>query len=140
MKAMSTKFIRGASFRGYGPSLAVGIGIPIPVLDEEMARFTGVCDADISAPVVDYGKAYGENNGEVLGRLTYDQLRSGRVKFMGKDIPTGAISSYAKAREIAEMLKGWIKEGRFLLSVPVQPLPQSDSGYAFHPLPERKPQ
>ena len=41
-------------------SLAVGIGIPIPILDEEMARFTGVSDADISAPVIDYGQAYPE--------------------------------------------------------------------------------
>ena len=36
-KSMDKRFLRGARFHRYGVTLYVGIGIPIPVLDEEMA-------------------------------------------------------------------------------------------------------
>ncbi len=47
LKEMSPQWLMGASMLGYGVSLYVGIGIPIPVLNEEMARFTAVRDEDI---------------------------------------------------------------------------------------------
>ena len=34
-------FLRGARFHRYGVTIYVGVGIPIPVLDEEMARSPG---------------------------------------------------------------------------------------------------
>ena len=77
-------------------------------------------------------------SGGPLGEVTYAELKSGVIHFAGKDIPTGAISSYPKAKKIAETLKGWITEGKFLLTQPVEPLPAFDSGYAFKPLKERK--
>ncbi|MCS7151826.1 MAG: homocysteine biosynthesis protein, partial [Endomicrobia bacterium] len=39
LKQMSAEFLVGVSITGYGTSLAVGIGIPIPILDEEIARW-----------------------------------------------------------------------------------------------------
>jgi len=48
----------GASFLGYGVSLYVGIGIPIPILDEQMARFTAVKDEDITTQIYDYSMDY----------------------------------------------------------------------------------
>jgi uncharacterized protein (DUF39 family) len=72
-----------------------------------------------------------------LGEVSYAQLKSGKVKVQGKDVPTGNLSSYSKAREIAEELKGWIKKGDFLLTEPVAPLPGAGSGYAFKALKER---
>ncbi len=58
LKQMSAQWLRGISLQGYGCSLAVGLGIPIPSLDEDMARFTGVSDRDIYTQVVDYGHDY----------------------------------------------------------------------------------
>ena len=52
------RYVRAQSIVGYGVSLAVGVGIPIPMLNEEMAWFTGVSDADITMPVKDYGYDY----------------------------------------------------------------------------------
>jgi uncharacterized protein (DUF39 family) len=138
MKQMSTEFVRGASFRGYGVSLGVGLGIPIPILDADMAKFTSVSDADINAPVTDYSVAYPEMSGGPIGTVTYAELRSGKVNINGKEVPTGAISSYPKARKIATILKQWIEAGKFLLSAPVAPLPPADSGYAFKMIKERK--
>lgn len=131
MKKMSTQFIRGASLRGYGVSLTVGIGVPIPILDMDMARFTAVSDADITAPVVDYSDAYPQAKGGNLGEVTYAELRSGEITLRGRKIKTGALSSYPKARKIAETLKGWIEAGKFLLNPPAELLPQADSGYKF---------
>jgi uncharacterized protein (DUF39 family) len=51
-----------------------------------------------------------------------------------KEVPTGSLSSYAKARQIANILKEWIKEGKFLLTEPVEKLPGAETGYTFKPM------
>jgi L-aspartate semialdehyde sulfurtransferase len=123
MKMMSPRYIRGVSMTGYGVSLSVGIGIPIPVLDEEMAMFTGVSDEEIFAPVIDYSDDYPNAKGEPLASVSYKDLRSGEIQVEGKTVETGAISSLPMAREIAGILRDWIKNGKFLLEKPVQTLP-----------------
>ncbi|MDK2880736.1 MAG: L-aspartate semialdehyde sulfurtransferase [Clostridia bacterium] len=137
LKQMSPAWLRGVSYTGYGASLAVGIGIPIPILNEEILRYTAVSDADILAPVIDYSSAYPERDPEVLCRVSYAELRSGRIVVRGKEVPTTPLSSYAKAREIALILKEWIEKGRFLLAEPVQPLPSAEAGIVFKGLEER---
>jgi len=132
LKQMSTEFIRGVSYRGYGTSLALGLGIPIPVLDEDLARSAGVGNKDIVTKVVDYGHNYPQVEGKPLGEVTYAELWSGKIKFGGKEIPTAPLTSYKKSRDIASILKDWIRKGKFLLTEPVQALPGPDSGYKFH--------
>jgi uncharacterized protein (DUF39 family) len=105
LKQMSPNWLRGTSIIGYGVSLAVGIGLPIPVLDEEIAFYTSVKDEDIYAPVVDYSKAYPEREPEIIAEVNYKDLRSGEIEILGKKVPTNPLSSYAKAREIASILK-----------------------------------
>ncbi|MBC7231490.1 MAG: homocysteine biosynthesis protein [Actinobacteria bacterium] len=123
LKGMNPRYLTGYSILGYGASLAVGIGIPIPVLDEEVIRAAAVRDEDLVAPVVDYSIDYPQGTGRVLGEVTYAQLKSGSIDLEGKEIPTAPLSSYSRAREIAETLKDWIARGRFLLGEPVELLP-----------------
>ncbi len=130
LKQMSPKWLRGVSMVGYGASLAVGIGIPIPIIDEEMARFTGVKDSEIYTEVIDYGLHYATGGGEPLARVSYAELRSGTITIRGKKVPTAPISSYSKALEIANILKEWILSGKFTLSTPVASLPGPESGYS----------
>ena len=137
LKTMSPKWLRGASFPGYGATLAVGLGLPIPILDEEILAFTAVTDADITGPVVDYSEAYPNGKPEILAEVSVAQLKSGEITVNGKRVITAGLSSYARAREVALILKGWIEAGTFLLTEPVAPLPASDSGYQFKPLKER---
>ncbi|MCX7920230.1 MAG: homocysteine biosynthesis protein [bacterium] len=137
LKQMSPKWIKAVSFTGYGVSLAVGIGVPIPILNEEILEYTTIKDEDIVAPIVDYATAYPERKPDILGEVDYKQLRSGTIKLNGKDVPTGGLSSYAKAREIALLLKQWIQERKFLLTEAVQPLPGPESGQTFKPLNDR---
>jgi uncharacterized protein (DUF39 family) len=56
MKEMSTDFIKPAVYEKYGTSMFVGIGIPIPILDEEMMKFVSVDDKDIFTYGYDYSK------------------------------------------------------------------------------------
>ncbi len=138
LKQMSAKWLVGASVQGYGASLTVGIGVPIPILDEEILQYTLVTDADIYASVIDYSEAYPQRIPEKLGEVTYAELKSGKIKIKGKEVPTAARSSYPKALEIANTLKGWITEGKFLLTEPVEKLPGVESGVRFNkPLNER---
>jgi uncharacterized protein (DUF39 family) len=123
LKGMSSKFLRGASLTGYGCSLNVGIGIPIPILNEEMAYFTAVSDDEISVPVVDYGGSYPEGGGAAISYVTYGQLRSGEIAVDGRKITTAPLSSYSAAREIATILKEWISSGSFVLGEPQETLP-----------------
>jgi uncharacterized protein (DUF39 family) len=137
LKQMSARWLRGASFTGYGSTLAIGIGIPIPVLNEEILRYTTVTDAEIVAPIIDYSDSYPKGIPGNLGEVSYAQLKSGSSPVKGKKVPTAGLSSYTRAREVASILKGWIQGGEFLLTEPVTTLPSADSGITFKPLTER---
>ena len=137
LKQMKPQWLIGTSMLGYGCTMTVGIGVPIPILSEEILRFTMVTDAGILAPIVDYSEAYPQMKPDILGEVSYAELKSGRIKVQGKDVPTGSLSSYPKAVEIANILKKWIEKGEFLLTEPVAPLPGVESGITFKPLKER---
>ena len=137
LKAMDPEWIRGVSFHGYGVSLNVGLGIPIPVLDEEIARFTAVRDEDIVAPITDYSRGYPYSEGGPLGHVSYAELRTGEIEVDGKKVPTASLSSYPKAREIAQILKEQVRSGQFLLNGPAELLPGVESGLTFKGLKER---
>lgn len=137
MKQMKPEWIVGVSMYGYGVSMCVGLGLPIPILNEDMARYTAVKDEDILAPVLDYSHAYPYREGGPLGHVNYAQLKSGEIEVNGKKVPTVPLSSYVKAQEIAETLKDWIDTGNFLLAEPAQLIPSVESGQDFKSFNER---
>ncbi len=123
LKQMKPRYVRGVSMLGYGCSLAVGIGIPIPILNEEVMRWASRSDKELYAPIVDYSTDYPQRTGKNLGFVSYADLKSGEITVMGKRVKTAPMSSYPMAVEIAVKLKEWIKAGRFLLTEPVQSIP-----------------
>ncbi len=137
LKQMKPGWLVGTSMLGYGASLTVGIGVPIPIISEEILRYAAVKDAEIFAPIVDYSEAFPQRKPDILGEVSYAELKSGRIKVFGKETPTASLSSYYKAMEIANTLKEWIKKGDFLLTEPVAPLPGVEAGIEFKPLKER---
>jgi len=137
LKQMDPHWLVGTTMLGYGVTSTVGIGVPIPVLSEEILQYTTVTDSDILAAVVDYSEAYPQMKPDVLGEVSYGQLKSGKIQVDGKDVPTASLSSYSRATEIANILKGWIQKGEFLLTEPVAPIPGAESGVSFKPMKER---
>lgn len=134
LKQMSPRWLMGTSYLGYGATLSVGIGIPIPILNEEIARYAAATDAELYAPVVDYGTTYPDRQPGNLGLVSYAQLKSGKITINGREVPTAPLSSYPRAREIAATLKQWISTGKFLLTEPVQLLPSPADGLSGKPL------
>ena len=118
---MSTDFIRSAYYEKYGVSMFVGIGIPIPVLDERMAQSLAISNDQIETTILDYG----QENHPSMGTVTYAQLASGSVTLSdGKQIKTAPLSSLAKAREIADILADRIRSRKFFLTEPVAMFPK----------------
>ena len=124
---MSTEFIRAAYYEKYGVSLFVGIGIPIPVLDEDMAARLMIRNEQITTRILDYG----DPEHPELGRTDYARLFSGEIELEGRKIRTSSLSSVHKARIIAATLKEKVSAGDFLLTEPVEMFP---SGKGLHSL------
>jgi uncharacterized protein (DUF39 family) len=139
LKQMTPDWLVGLSFIGYGATMAVGIGIPIPILNEEILRYTLVKDEDILCPIVDYNEGYPYSKPIDLGFANFKELMSGRIKINGKEVVTTPQSSYPRARKIAAILKEWIQRGEFELSRPVAMLPSADANIEFKSIPERSP-
>jgi uncharacterized protein (DUF39 family) len=134
LKEMDAEFIVGTSMQGYGTTLTVGLGIPIPLLNEEVARFAALKDGELEAPIIDYANDYPNCRSSDLGKRNYKELKSGQIKIEGKDVPTSGLSSYSKALKIAGILKKELKDGKFLLNKPAQLLPSTDWSGKFKPL------
>ena len=125
LKQMSPQWLVGVSLQGYGCSLAVGLGIPIPLLNEEIAAHTAVSDEEIFTQVVDYGHDYPNGATKSYGQVSYAELKSGGIWLNGDEIPTVPLSSVVKAREICEIMKKKISQGKFTLGEPQFTLPNS---------------
>jgi len=118
LKQMAPEFLRGLTFTRYGSSLGVGIGIPIPILDEEMAKVCAVTNDQILAAIFDYSQP--TRSRTVVREVSYAELRSGEISIKNKQVPTSSLSSLYKARQIATTLKNQIKKREFMIEKPVQ--------------------
>lgn len=117
LRQMSPQWLRAVSFTGYGVTLSLAVGIPIPIIDEEMVRAVSVTDDQIKAPIIDYSRFYPHGEGAAtLGEATYAELKSGSIRIEGKDVPTGSFSSYVLAQKVAGHLKQLIQDKDFLLT------------------------
>jgi uncharacterized protein (DUF39 family) len=119
-KRMSSEFIRGAAFTKYGTTLCVGVGIPIPILNEGLAKKTAIMDEEIVTDIVDYGIPRRER--PKLGKVSYKELKSGTITINDKEVRVSPLSSLKTARKIAEILKSWIENSTFYLSAPAENL------------------
>lgn len=124
-KQMSPKWVRGCYFKNYGPSLMLGVGVPLPVLNEEVVLRCSVQDKDIVAPVVDF--SIPRRVRPTFGSVTYAQLKSGQITIEGRKVRTAPLASIARSRQVAEELKAWIEAGQFTLTEPVAQIPMDRS-------------
>jgi len=123
LKKMSPKWLMGMSLQGYGCSLAVGLGVPIPILNEKILQYTAVSDEELFTQIVDYGYDYPNGISKSYGQVSYAELKSGSIKIRGEEISTVPLSSLVRAREIAALLKKRISDGKFMIGEPQFTLP-----------------
>ena len=121
LKEMSPEFIRPAVIEGYGISMYVGVGIPIPLLSIDIAKGVAIKNKDIFTYIEDYGVP--NRDKPIVRKVSYEELRSGKVKIGEKYVKSAPLSSLKKAMEISNILKEWIKEGKFFLTEKVTSLP-----------------
>jgi uncharacterized protein (DUF39 family) len=124
-KQMSPRWVRGCYFKGYGSSIMLGIGVPLPVLSEEVVLRCSVPDQDLVAPVVDF--SIPRRVRPTFGLVSYTQLKSGSITIDGKKVRTAPLASIYLSRQVAMELKQWIEQGDFLLTEPVAALPRDRS-------------
>ncbi len=132
-KNMDPEFVKGAAFTRYGTTLYVGIGIPIPILNEGLAKKAAITDEEIITDVIDY--AAPRRGRPKLGKVSYAELKSGNIMINDKKVKVSSLSSLKKARKIAETLKSWIEGGSFYLSAPIEGLPTDT---VFKPMKQTK--
>lgn len=133
LKQMMPKYLRGGTFHKYGTTLYVGLGIPIPIINERVAESAALPDGQITTNILDYGVP--SRSRPVVRKVSYEELKSGKVTIKDRNVRTSPVSSFKYAKEIAEMLKGWIKAKSFLLTRPVELVPNFRE---FRPLDIRK--
>ena len=129
LKDMSTDYVRGAVMEKYGTTLLVGIGIPIPILDKDIALATAVKNQDIITNILDYGVP--RRDRPVLKKVDYAELMSGQVSIGEKTVKTASMSSFRIAYDIMEKLTDWIESKEMFLSEPALHLPQQTK---FNPM------
>ncbi|OCQ98484.1 hypothetical protein BCD67_07940 [Oscillatoriales cyanobacterium USR001] len=120
-KQMNSQWVRGCYFKNYGPSLMLGVGIPLPVLNEEVIVRCAVQNKDIVAPVVDF--SIPRRVRPTFGLVTYAQLKTGKITIEGKSIRVAPLASFYLSRQVALELKQWIESGEFTLTEPVAKIP-----------------
>jgi CBS domain-containing protein len=120
-KKMNAEFLRGATYTRYGTTLYVGLGIPIPILNEGLVRKTAIRDEEIFTNVVDYGVP--RRDRPKLARVSYKELKSGSLTIGQQKVRVSSLSSLKIARKVASALKTWIEDGKFFLTSPVERLP-----------------
>jgi uncharacterized protein (DUF39 family) len=120
LKRMSPDFLRAATMSGYGVTLYVGLGVPLPMLDTDAVRAAAVRDEDISVDLIDYGVP--SRSRPLIRTVTYAELRSGTVEINGEDVRTSSLSSFRRARKVAQELKRWVETGTMQLALPTRPI------------------
>lgn len=116
-KQMDTRWVRGCYFKHYGPSLMLGVGVPFPVLNEEVVAKCAVSDKDLVAPIVDF--SIPRRVRPTFGLVSYAQLKTGRIIIEGKTVRVAPVVSILFSRQVAQELKQWIQAGTFTLTEPV---------------------
>ncbi|MFN4279984.1 homocysteine biosynthesis protein [Thermosynechococcus sp.] len=121
-KQMDPFWVRGCYFKHYGASLMLGVGVPLPVLDQEVIARCAIRDEDVVAPIIDF--SIPRRVRPTFGMVNYAQLKSGKIKIEGKTVRTAPLTSLYFSHRIAEILKDWIRSGQFTLTEPTAPLPR----------------
>lgn len=131
LKQMAPEYMRAATMHGYGVTMYIGVGVPIPVVDLDVVRSTAVRDEDILVDLVDYGVP--SRSRPVLKQVSYAELKSGTIDLNGEEVTASSLSSFRMARRVAADLKETILAKKMQMTLPTR---QIDPNKLAHPMHE----
>lgn len=102
--------------------MMLGVGVPIPVVSEEVVARCAIRDEDLVAPVIDF--SIPRRVRPTFGLVSYAQLKSGKLTLDGKSVRTAPLSSLYLAQQVALDLKQRIDDSEFELTEAIAPLPK----------------
>ena len=122
---LDQRWLRACAFEGHGSALLVAIAAPVQLLDATSARQAAATPEQLQAPVLDL--AIPRRVKPSLGAVSYAALASGRVAVGGQELRCAPAHSPRLAAEISAELVERLKQNRFPLHLPLQPLAQRSS-------------
>ena len=120
LRGMKKKWIRGGYLKSFGPVLYVGVGVPIPVLNEEIVNFLAITDEHIHTTMFDF--SIPRRTKPILGQCPYSELRTSTILINKKSTLSAPLSSMSGAIEICNLTKEAILEKTLFLSKPLEPI------------------
>lgn len=119
------EWLRAGFFEGHGSALLVAIAVPVPLINENVARQAAATNTSLQAPILDLGlpRRLKPN----LGMVSYDQLLGGQIVLKGKSPSCAPAHSPRLAVSHGEELASQLRDGRFPLGLPAIPLGQRPS-------------
>jgi uncharacterized protein (DUF39 family)/CBS domain-containing protein len=122
LREMNPKYLKAGTVADYGTTLYLGIGVPIPVLNEQIAKNTAVRNKDLKVTVFDYSVP--RLSRPAIREVDYETLFSGEVDLNGVKARASSLSSLKIAREIVKELEDWISHKEFYLTEKLEGLPK----------------
>jgi len=117
LRQVKPEFISPIYIKGYGVSLYLSIGVPIPVINEDIAHALSVRNKDIITQVHDFATR------QTVGTVNYEQLHNNKIILNNKNPISRTMTKIKDAYRITEILKKRIVDGTFELTEPVKQLP-----------------
>ncbi len=117
LRECKPEFVRPMYIPGYGVTISISMGVPIPITDEDIARKVTIKNRELRTRLVDYA------TGKEIRKIDYEELCSRKAELNGKKVPTRTFTDLKKSMEIMEILKKWIIDKKITLREPVAPLP-----------------
>lgn len=117
---LESRWIRACFFEGHGSALLVAIAAPVPLINVTIARQAAATDRELEAPVLDLSIPRRLKPG--FGGVPYSLLKSGAIAVDGRRVMVAPAHSPSLAEQVGDELMRQLKENRFPLRLPLQPL------------------
>jgi uncharacterized protein (DUF39 family) len=120
LQELQPRWMRPCFFEGHGSALLVALAAPVPLLSLAQARQAAVGPDQLEAPVLDVSIPRRIKPG--FGGVPYSALLEGTIPVDGQRVRAAPAHSPRLADEIAEELATRLRDGRFPLRLPSNPL------------------
>lgn len=117
---LQPRWLRATQTEWEGTGLLVAMAAPVPLINLAVAEQAAAGDGELQAPVLDFGIP--RRVRPSFGRVSYAALRSGSLQLQDRRVTCAPGHSPRLAEEIGAELADRLRQGRFPIRLPLQPL------------------